>query len=182
MDKTIFLIGLRASGKTSLANFFVENSEYLSIDTDVLCQAKAGMSIAQLVESKGWEAFRTLESEVLEKIICEQNINKDKQPHLIVSTGGGIILSEKNRELLKNNGFVVYLKAEPEVLYQRLILNPGAEQRPNLTNYDLLEELKQTLQCRKEFYENCADLILDASLNHRILFDKLISALQKTKK
>ncbi len=150
----IFLVGLRGSGKTTLGKVGAKRSGRPFVDTDDLVEARAGASIAELVEAQGWDAFRALESQVLAEVCA-----RDGQ---IVATGGGVVLAEANRALLRASGKVFYLAAEPALLAARLLKDPKAAQRPTLTGQPLAEEMRALFEERQPLYMNIADFILHA--------------------
>lgn len=150
----IFLVGLRGSGKTTLGKVGAKRSGRSFVDTDELVEARAGKSVADLVAEGGWDAFRALESEVLAEVCAG-----DGQ---IVATGGGIILAEANRVLMRASGKVFYLAAEPALLAARLLQDPKAAQRPALTGQPLAEEMRALFEERQPLYMNTADFILHA--------------------
>ncbi|MEW5774666.1 MAG: shikimate kinase AroL [Thermodesulfobacteriota bacterium] len=150
----IFLVGLRGSGKTTLGKVGAKRSGRPFVDADALAEERAGRSIAELVEQEGWDAFRALESEVLAGICAG-----DGQ---IVATGGGVVLAEANRRLMRASGKVFYLAAEPALLTARLLKDPKVAQRPTLTGKPLAEEMRATFEERQPLYMSIADFILHA--------------------
>ena len=151
----LFFVGLRGSGKTTVAQAVAQMLNRPLVDTDEIVQTAAGQSIAQLVEDKGWEAFRDLETASLSHVCLS-----DGQ---VVATGGGIILRPQNREMLRSRGRVFYLMATVPVLSQRLAANPLDAQRPSLTGKPLEQELIDSLREREPLYLETAHMILDAA-------------------
>jgi len=154
------LIGPRGAGKTTIA---VKLSELMkwppAVSTDAEVEKLAQKSIAKIVEAEGWNAFRRYESEALAAIVDHHQNMSDPPPGVILDTGGGVVLSEKNRELLKTDGFVIYLRADAETLAKRIRDDSG---RPPLTDcVDPLVEMKQILAERSLIYEAMADLVVD---------------------
>lgn len=159
-----YIIGPRGSGKTTIGKQLAEHKSFQFVDTDKLIVERAGMSIAQIVEQHGWEYFRHLESEVL-KSISQQNV--------IVSTGGGIILSEENQQIMRENGTVIYLSAKPEVLAARLAAEPQADQRPSLTGKSMLEEIEEVISQREPLYRAAAHHVVNAELPIDVIIGQL---------
>lgn len=159
-----YIIGPRGSGKTTIGKQLAEHKSFQFVDTDKLIVEHAGMSIAQIVEQHGWEYFRHLESEVL-KSISQQNV--------IVSTGGGIILSEENQQVMRSNGTVIYLNATPEVLAARLVAEPQTDQRPSLTGKSMLEEIEEVLSQREPLYRAAAHHVVNAELPINVIISQL---------
>jgi shikimate kinase len=149
----IFLIGYRGTGKTTVARLLAGRLDWDCVDADALLEATAGRTIRQIFAAEGEDGFRDRESAVLEEI-CR----KTKQ---VVATGGGVVLRPENRDRLKLAGYVVWLSADSQTLWQRLQLDAAtAERRPNLTSGGL-EEIQELLAKREPLYRHCADLAVD---------------------
>ncbi|WP_216730547.1 shikimate kinase [Streptococcus mitis] len=142
------LLGFMGAGKSTIARSL--NPNYL--DMDALIEKRLGMSIAEFFTEKGEEAFRQVESEVLADLL---------QRDQIVSTGGGVVVSQKNRDLLKTNSDNIYLKADFETLYQRISADKD-NQRPLFLN-NSKEKLAAIFQERQAWYEEVASRILDVT-------------------
>lgn len=166
----VFLTGPRASGKSTLGTLLAERLQLSCIDMDLLIQQRIGTSIAAFVHDKGWEAFRTVESDVLAELCA--------QPGQIIATGGGIVLAQENRELLNTCGFTLYLQAGVATLLDRLQQAPMEAQRPALSSLPQETELEKTLQDREPLYLACADAVLDASAPLQQLLQQALDALQ----
>jgi len=147
----IFLIGPRACGKTSAGRLLAERLGREFIDTDHAFVAAAGMEIGDYVERNGWDAFRDREAEIFAREAAPGG--------RVIGCGGGIILREENREILKT-GTTIYLKVEPEELARRLMNDPGEAQRPSLTGKSLVDEVRDVLTGRRSLYEGCADIVV----------------------
>ena len=142
------LLGFMGVGKSTIARGLDPN--YL--DMDALIEKRLGMSIANFFAEKGEEAFRQIESEVLAELL---------QRDQVVSTGGGVVVSQRNRDLLKTNSDNIYLKADFETLYQRISTDKD-NQRPLFLN-NSKEELAAIFQERQAWYEEVASRILDVT-------------------
>ncbi|PHM48070.1 shikimate kinase AroL [Xenorhabdus miraniensis] len=155
MNQTLFIVGARGAGKTTIGKLLAEALSYKFVDTDESVQSSSQMSIADLVEQNGWEYFRKLEGQILKTV---------SQREHVISTGGGMVLAPENRLYMQQNGTVIYLQTSAEVLARRLSLNPENSQRPSLTGKSITEEIEAVLVEREPLYHECADLIVDASL------------------
>ena len=142
------LLGFMGAGKSTIARGLDPN--YL--DMDALIEKRLGMSIAEFFAEKGEEVFRQVESEVLAELL---------QRDQVVSTGGGVVISQRNRDLLKTNADNIYLKADFETLYQRISADQD-NQRPLFLN-NSKEELVAIFQERQVWYEEVASRILDVT-------------------
>ena len=142
------LLGFMGAGKSTIARGL--EPDY--IDMDALIEERLGMSIADFFAEKGEVAFRQVESEVLSDLLKTDQV---------VSTGGGVVISQRNRDLLKTNPDNIYLKADFETLYQRIAADKD-NQRPLFLN-NSKEELAAIFQERQAWYEEVASRILDVT-------------------
>ena len=142
------LLGFMGAGKSTIARGL--DPDYL--DMDALIEKRLGMSIAEFFSEMGEETFRQVESEVLADLL---------QRDQVVSTGGGVVVSQRNRDLLKTNSDNIYLKADFEILYQRIAADKD-NQRPLFLN-NSKEELTAIFQERQAWYEEVASRVLDVT-------------------
>ena len=142
------LLGFMGAGKSTIARGLDPN--YL--DMDALIENRLGMSIAEFFSEMGEEVFRQVESEVLADLL---------QRDQVVSTGGGVVISQRNRDLLKTNSDNIYLKADFETLYQRISADKDNQRPLFLTKSK--EELAAIFQERQAWYEEVASRILDVT-------------------
>ncbi|MHC1752803.1 shikimate kinase AroL [Humidesulfovibrio sp.] len=152
-ERNIYLIGARASGKTTLGRKLAARLKRPFVDTDQRVRLRSGRTVAELVDAGGWEAFREAESLALAEVAVFTG--------QVVSCGGGIVLRQENRDLLAT-GIVLYLKAGAEALAERLLRNPLEAQRPTLTGGGVADEVRQVLAERGAIYLACAHAVLPA--------------------
>ncbi len=129
------------SGKTTIAQILAPQLEYRYFDTDRLIEQVAGQSIPEIFAESGEAAFRELETKVLSELCA--------YTHLVVATGGGIILNRQNWSYLQH-GVVVWLDVPVEQLYQRL---EGDNTRPLLRDPDPMGKLRSLLDQRQSLYK-----------------------------
>ena len=142
------LLGFMGAGKSTIARGLDPDF----VDMDAMLEERLGMSIARFFEEKGEVAFRQVEEEVLADLL-----KTDK----VISTGGGIVISSRNRDLLKQNPENIYLKADFETLYQRISADKD-NQRP-LFLKNSKEDLAAIFDERQAWYEEVASQIVDVS-------------------
>ena len=154
MVKKIFekicIIGMPGSGKSTIGRALSEYLKFDFYDTDEQIEIESQSKIKDIFNKKGEEHFRKLERSIFKKLISKKKI--------IVSTGGGIIL--KNKDLLKQT-FNIYLKCDLETLIKRTSRNKN---RPLLKN-NVEKNIKILFNDRKEIYNKISDLTINASNN-----------------
>lgn len=152
----LFLIGYRCAGKSSVGRILAARLGRSFVDTDSCVVVESGVSIKELVDRRGWAAFRRLEHTVL-----RQTCAGDRQ---VVATGGGIVLDPDNIDLMKKSGKVIWLKATVETIKLRMKRDQGSEGfRPALTSKDSYSEIEETLAARKPLYHRAKDFALDTA-------------------
>jgi shikimate kinase len=155
---SVILIGYRGSGKTTLGRKLADSLWQKFVDADDLIIAAAGKSIRDIFEQHGEDHFRALETDAVRKVIGLTD-------H-IISMGGGVILREENRTLIRNSGLKrIYLRCEPAVLLQRIQADPQtAANRPNLTGLGGgIEEIRSLLALREPMYREVMTAELDVT-------------------
>ena len=157
IKNNIFLVGLMGSGKTTIGKLIAKKLRYKFIDTDLLMEEKTGVKVPLIFEYEGEEGFRKRETKILSEVLRLDNI--------VLATGGGIVLSDSNRQQLKERGNVIYLNAEINELAKRL---SDDKTRPLLQNTDIKEKLKELMGHRSFLYESIADSIIQTK-NKRAL-------------
>jgi shikimate kinase len=164
----IVLIGFMGCGKSSVGRRIAGNTGRRFVDTDELVTAKAGMSISRIFATHGEAHFRELESQAL--------VEMEGESGMVLATGGGIILSEKNRAALRRVGTVVWLDADPDVLFERVSRN---KKRPLLQTENPRATFDALIAARRPIYEKAANVRVDStSLPHddaaRIVVDEVL--------
>ena len=145
----IILIGPMGSGKTSTGRMLAKEMGYAFADTDEEVTKRTGVSIAYIFDVEGEEGFRKRECLALKECLNDNNT--------ILSTGGGIVLSKENRDLLQDRGTVVYLQTSIRFQVTRTVSNNN---RPLLQNKDPEETLEKLMLTRAPLYEEIADITI----------------------
>lgn len=165
--KNIILIGFMGSGKTTMGLRLSYRLRMPVEDTDKLIERRAGKSISRIFAEEGEEAFRAMETQLLESF-------RDKKCRNILSVGGGTPIILENRKLLRQCGRVIYLKVRPETVYERLRED---SQRPLLQCDNPLEKIKKLMAERSSAYEECADAIIETDgLETEEILEKIVTS------
>jgi shikimate kinase len=151
----IVLIGSRGSGKSTVGRHLAGRLGWAFLDADAELESRAGRTIADIFREEGEAGFRDRESAVLADLVT--------RPNHVIATGGGVVLRPTNRELLKAAGFVAWLQAPAELLWQRIEADPTTSaRRPNLVAGGL-SEIVTMLAVREPLYRAAAHAAFDAA-------------------
>lgn len=153
-DNIVF-IGFMGSGKSTVGRELAKRLGMDFLDTDAYIEKCAGKSISNIFAEDGEEAFRKLETEVLEQL-------RDTMTNTVFSTGGGMPLRKENARLLKEIGKVYYLMAANSVIYDRVKDNT---QRPLLQGKNPFGRICELMKQRRPLYEAAADVWIDTNSN-----------------
>lgn len=157
-DKKIFLVGMPASGKSTIGTLLAKQLEYDFIDLDKIIVENEGLSISDIFHSKGEDYFRQVESKYLLDLI-------DRKQGFILATGGGAPCFFDNMNAMNSSGITIFLNVSAKDLYRKLS-KKGVNKRPllkGISKDDLFEELQRKLEYRKKFYEQ-SQICLDQKL------------------
>jgi len=146
----IYLVGMMGAGKTTVGRLLARRLKLRFVDSDQEIESRCGVKIPLIFEIEGEAGFRARESQVLAELTALEG--------LVLGTGGGAVLSADNRGLLAANGTVVYLRARPEDLYERVRQDRN---RPLLASDDPLGRLSGMYAERDPLYRSIADLTVD---------------------
>ena len=150
-SRNLVLTGFMGSGKTSIGLRLSYRLQIMVEDTDKLIERREGRSISDIFAREGEEYFRQQETAQLKELT-------EGRYQRIYSVGGGTPVREENRQLLGKLGLVVYLRARPETIYERL---KGDVTRPLLQCADPLGRIRELMEGRSGAYEACAHIIVD---------------------
>ena len=134
------------SGKTTLGKILSKKLDKNFYDSDHVIEEKLGVDVPIIFEYEGEAGFREREKDSLKELVRKKNI--------VLATGGGIILSKSNRDLLSENGIVIYLKSNQKDLIKRM---KNDKTRPLLKNGNIEEVIKKLCKEREPLYEEIAD-------------------------
>lgn len=151
----IVLTGLRGSGKSKIGSILALKLKMNFVDIDEEIVKEEKKKIPEIIDSRGWEYFRAIESKVAKKIA--------KLKNTVISTGGGTILDQENEKAFKKNGKIIYLYVKPEIAASRILKDKN---RPPLTNKESVEEeMKQIYKERNGRYCESASIVFERSEN-----------------
>ena len=166
MKSILYLIGFMGSGKSTVSKYLETHMHMKRIEMDQEIEKREGRSIVDIFAEKGEDYFRQKETELLEEIAGMDQI--------VVSCGGGIIKSAKNREIMKRSGKVVLLDASPAVILERL---KDKNDRPLLKGRMSEEGIRELMDERRPLYEAAADeIIVTDGLSAASIAKLLVSA------
>ena len=146
--QNIFLVGPMGSGKSTIGSRLAHKMGLVFYDCDREIETRTGGSVKLIFEIEGEAGFRDRESRMLEEL--------SKRRGVLVATGGGAIVSESNRALLRNSGIVVYLRTSVRQQIERLRRDHS---RPLLQTGDKESKLMELAVSRNPLYEEVADLV-----------------------
>jgi shikimate kinase len=147
----LILIGMMGSGKTTMGRALARHLGKDFVDSDQEIQKRTGVSIPYIFDIEGESGFRERESRVLAELVQHDNI--------VLATGGGAVLAEQNRELLRKAGIVIYLKASVNDLWHR---THHDKNRPLLQTKDPYGRLTELHQVRDPIYQQVADIVVQS--------------------
>jgi shikimate kinase len=150
----ICLVGYRGTGKSTVGKIVADRLGRRFHDADQVLELRFGKPIRSIFQEFGEPIFRDWEELVLAEI--------SRDAGSVVATGGGVVVRESNRRVLKGFGYVVWLSAEPATLAERLRRESGAiEGRPALTPMGTLEEIEHVLTVRLPLYREVANAVIE---------------------
>jgi len=151
VGSNILLVGMMGAGKTTVGKSLASYLNKTFIDTDHEIQKRTGVKIPVIFEIEGEAGFRKREAKMLRQLLKIDNI--------VLATGGGIILNRENRELLRQNGTIVYLRATVNDLWHRTRHN---KDRPLLQTLDLQAKLAELYDQRDPIYREIAHIVVES--------------------
>ena len=169
MNNTIFLVGARAAGKTTMGKMLANKLSFSFIDTDCHLLETTQKTVAEIVEKEGWEGFRARESQIL--------IDTTK-PNRVIATGGGMVLADHNRKFMRQNGTVIFLSATAATLAARLMKDPNVAQRPSLTGLSIFDEMEKVLAERLPLYHDAAHHVVNVEQDEALILNNILHMLQ----
>ena len=147
--RNVYLVGMMAVGKTTVGRHLASRLDFTFHDTDQVIETRSGADISWIFELEGEERFRDREQQVIEELtLCEG---------VVLATGGGAVLREANRTLLRERGIVVYLRSGVDLILER---TRSDRRRPLLQVDDVRERIETLTAERGPLYESVAHLAI----------------------
>ena len=166
---SIFLVGMMGAGKTSVGKVLARRFAKTFHDSDFVIETRTGVKIPVIFELEGEAGFRAREAAVISELTALKDI--------ILATGGGVVLDQHNRDLLRSNGTVVYLRASVNELWNR---TRHDRNRPLLQTADPYARLCELHAQRDPIYRELADITIDTgSQSVKALVAKLEQRLER---
>jgi shikimate kinase len=147
---SVYLVGMMGAGKTTVGRLLARRLKLRFLDSDHEIERRCGAAVPLIFDIEGEAGFRARESSVLAELTALEGV--------VLATGGGAVLAEDNRRRLAATGAVVYLRAQPEDLYERVRQDRN---RPLLATADPLARLRALYFERDPLYRSIADLVVD---------------------
>ncbi len=152
-SENIYLVGLMGAGKTTIGRQLAKSLGLPFYDSDKAIEESTGVDIPTIFEFEGEQGFRDREQKMLQQLTELKGI--------VLATGGGAILRQENRDLLKENGIIIYLQCSIDRIMERTRRDT---QRPLLKTANPKERIEQLYKEREPLYLNCADLVVDTGI------------------
>ncbi|WP_455202588.1 shikimate kinase AroK [Kaarinaea lacus] len=165
MPKNIIFVGPMGAGKTTIGRQIAKALGRTFYDSDKEIEKRTGATIPLIFELEKEEGFRIRESAMIKELLAKDNI--------VLATGGGAILSEKNRKMMSDHGYVVYLCAPLEQLVRRTARDKN---RPLLQTKNPKKTIEDLLTIRDPLYRDVADHVLETD---KFSVRQVVSKLQK---
>ena len=151
--ENIYLVGLMGAGKTTIGRQLARTLKLPFYDSDKAIEESTGVDIPTIFEFEGEDGFRDREQKMIQQLAEMRGI--------VLATGGGAILREENRNILKKNGFIVYLQCSIDRIVERTRRDT---QRPLLQTENPRARIETLFVQREPLYLSCADFKVDTGV------------------
>ena len=168
LPSTLVLVGMMGAGKSSIGWRLARKLGIPFNDSDQEVERAAGCSVADIFETLGEKAFRDAERRVIKHLLSA--------PTQVISTGDGAFVDEESRALIKENAISLWLRADPEILYERVIRR---DTRPLLFEGDAKQILEEMVDRRYPIYAEAALTVESNDDAHEATVERVLAALKK---
>ncbi|AMO38594.1 MULTISPECIES: shikimate kinase [Thauera] len=168
----LILIGMMGAGKTTVGKELARRRNVRFADCDHEIVARTGVSVPTIFEIEGETGFRRRETLMMDELT--------REPDIVIATGGGVVTTPENRDLMRERGVVIYLNVPPQVLFER---TRHDRNRPLLQVENPRQRIEELYLARDPLYREVADLIVEGGRGNPGAMVRMIeNALQKVKK
>ncbi len=168
--RSIVLVGMMGAGKSAIGRRLANRLGIPFVDADAEIEKAADMKIPEIFETHGEPYFRNGEARVIARLLTESGPQ-------VLATGGGAVMNEQTRAIIRINAVSVWLKAEFEVLMRRVKRRPNLD-RPMLKG-DPAERLQQLMRERESAYAEADVIVQSREVPHDTIVDEIIAALAR---
>ena len=173
MTGNVFLVGMMAVGKSTVGRIAATELHLAFYDTDKVIEERTGADISWIFDREGEDGFRDREEHVVAELARRERV--------LLATGGGAVLRERNRRRLRAHGTVVYLRSPPDVIAERVRgdrQRPLRQQRPLLQVDDVRERIDALCREREPLYCEAAHVVVEAGRRPvRVVAEAVVDAL-----
>ncbi|APO76559.1 shikimate kinase [Rhizobium etli 8C-3] len=164
-SRNLILVGLMGAGKSSVGRIVAHQLGIPFIDSDVEIERVSRMTISELFAAYGEDEFRALETRVIKRLL--------KNGPRVVSTGGGAFINDRTRKHIKKSGLSVWLKADLEVLWERV---SKRDTRPLLKTENPKQTLENLMNARYPIYAEADITVLSRDVRKEVMADEVLKA------
>ncbi|EAQ63119.1 probable Shikimate kinase [Marinomonas sp. MED121] len=166
----IILVGPMGAGKTTIGRLLSQSLGREFFDSDRVIEENAGADIPWIFDKEGEEGFRRRETQALQELTKEYGA-------IVMATGGGAVMLDENRDILRQGGLVVYLYAS---VSQQLTRTSKSNHRPLLQNGNPKQILTNLFKARDPLYRDVAGLVVETdSRNPKVVANKVLDAIKR---
>lgn len=170
-SRNLVLVGLMGAGKSSVGRIVAHQLGIPFIDSDIEIERVSRMTIAELFAAYGEEEFRALETRVMKRLL--------KDGPRVVSTGGGAFINERTRRRIKKGGLSVWLKADLDVLWERV---NKRDTRPLLKTENPKRTLENLMNARYPIYAEADLTVISRDVRKEVMADEVLKAVIEAQK
>ncbi|SCW88551.1 shikimate kinase [Rhizobium mongolense subsp. loessense] len=164
-SRNLILVGLMGAGKSSVGRIVAHQLGVPFIDSDVEIERVSRMTISELFAAYGEDEFRALETRVMKRLL--------KNGPRVVSTGGGAFINDRTRKHIKKSGLSVWLKADLDVLWERV---SKRDTRPLLKTENPRQTLENLMNARYPIYAEADITVLSRDVRKEVMADEVLKA------
>ena len=169
--RNLVLVGLMGAGKSSVGRLVAQQLSIPFVDTDAEIERVSRMTIAELFAAYGEQEFRALETRVIKRLL--------RGGPRVVSTGGGAFINENTRQHVKRGGLSVWLKADIDVLWERV---NKRDTRPLLKTENPKQTLESLMNARYPIYAEADLTVLSRDVSKDVMVNEVLAAIAERKK